>query len=142
VEDPVRLRLAGGAVTLTGKLDIVVGGPPTGRPGLVIEVKSGRWHDAARSDAQLYGLLLGLRDGTAPAAVLTVSAADGATQLEPIRPAVIGHTAERVAVAMGTAASLAAGEPPATRPGSHCATCPLEATCPAARTARAAEPAA
>jgi hypothetical protein len=129
VEEPVRVRLADGAVTFGGKLDILLGGPPTDRPGLVVEIKSGMWHDAVRSDAHLYGLLVGLRDGVAPAAVLSIAAGDGATQLEPIRHAVLEHTAERVAVALGLAAQLAAGEAPEARPGMHCGHCPVLGDC-------------
>jgi hypothetical protein len=133
VEEPARVRLADGAVTFGGKLDVLLGGPPTELPGLVIEVKSGRWHDAVRGDAHLYGLLVGLRDGIAPAAVLSVAAGDGATQLEPLRAEVLRHAAERVAEALATAGRLAAGEVPDARPGTYCSHCPLRATCAAAR---------
>jgi hypothetical protein len=131
VEEPVRVPLAGGAVTLGGKLDILLGGPPTGRPSVAIEVKGGRWHDSVRSDAHLYALLLGLRDGIAPAVVMSIAAADGTTHTEPIRTAVLVHTAERVAAAIDTAARLAAGEAPEARRGFYCATCPVRTGCPA-----------
>jgi hypothetical protein len=139
VEEPVRLRLAEGAVLFSGRLDVLLGGPPTGRPGVVVEVKSGRWHDAVRADAHLYGLLVGLRDGVAPAAVLTLAAGDSVdrggatTQMEPVRPAVLRHTAERVAVALRTAGQLAAGVAPAAHPGAHCVHCPVRADCPESR---------
>lgn len=138
VEEPVRVRLADGAVTFGGRLDILLGGPPTTQPGLVVEIKSGSWHDAVRSDAHLYALLVGLRDGCAPAAVLSMAAGDGATQLEPIRPAVLLHAAERVAVALGVAARLATGEEPEARAGSHCGHCPVLADCTEGRRAVAA----
>ena len=131
VEEPVRVRLGdGGPVVVSGKLDILLGGPPTGWPGLVVELKGGRWHDGVRHDGHLYGLLLGLRDGVAPAAVLSIAAADGATQLEPIRPEVLLHAAERVATAVEVAARLAGGEPAEAHPGSACTFCPLRPTCP------------
>jgi hypothetical protein len=133
VEEPARVRLADGAVTFGGKLDVLLGGPPTDRPGLVIEVKSGRWHDAVRGDAHLYGLLVALRDGVAPAAVLSIAAGDGATQLEPLRAEVLRHAAERVAAALATAGALAAGEAPQARPGSYCIHCPLRSGCPEAQ---------
>jgi hypothetical protein len=138
VEEPARVRLADGAVTFGGRLDVLLGGPPTDRPGLVVEVKSGRWHDAVRGDAHLYGLLVGLRDGVAPAAVLSVAAGDGATQLEPLRAEVLRHAAERVAEALATAGRLAAGEAPEARPGSYCVHCPVRSSCPAAPEAAAA----
>jgi PD-(D/E)XK nuclease superfamily len=130
VEDPVRARLAGGAVTVGGRLDVLLGGPPTGRPAVVVEVKSGRWYDGMRADVHLYALLVTLRDGAAPRWAVTV-VADGTTQVEPIRPAVLVHAAERLAEAMGVAARLAAGEPPAALPGPHCPHCPARTACPA-----------
>lgn len=135
VEEPVRVPLAGGAVVLGGKLDVLLGGPPTGRPSVIVEIKGGRWHDSVRGDAHFYGLLVGLRDGVLPAAVASVAVDDGKTQIEPVRPAVLRHAAEKVTVALEVAAGLASGEVPEARPGSHCVTCPLRTTCPAAREA-------
>lgn len=131
IEEPVRVPLAGGAVTLGGRLDVLLGGPPTDRPSVVIEIKGGRWHDSVRGDAHFYALLLGLRDGVPPATVTTIAAGDGATQVEPIRPAVLRHTAERVAAALESAARLAAGEAPQARPGIYCSSCPVRPGCPA-----------
>ncbi len=129
VEEPVRAVLAGGAVVLSGRLDVLLGGPPTPRPAVVVEVKAGRWHDGARADAHLYALLVALRDGRAPAAVVTV-VADGTTQVEPVRPAVLTTAADRVAHAVEAAAPIAAGEPAPAHPGPHCGHCPLRAACP------------
>jgi hypothetical protein len=131
VEDPVRVRLADGAVTVGGRIDVVLGGAPTERPAVLVEVKGGRWWDGMRADAHLYALVVALRDGRPPAAVVTV-VADGTTQVEPVRPAVLATAADRVERALATAAALAAGETPATRPGPHCDHCPARAGCPAA----------
>lgn len=128
VEDPARVRLAGGAVTVTGRLDIVLGGPPSGRPTVAVEVKAGRWYDDMRADAHLYALLLSLRDGEAPVAVVT-TVSDGTTHVEPIRRALIRHAGERLELALRTAAGLAAGETPEARPGAHCGHCPLRPDC-------------
>jgi hypothetical protein len=132
VEEHARVRLAGGAVTVTGRLDILLGGPPTGRPGVVVEIKGGRWYDGMRADAHLYALLVGLRDDEAPARVVTL-VADGTTQVESIRPTLVRHAAERVELALRTAARLAAGEVAEARPGSHCGHCPVRADCAAGR---------
>jgi PD-(D/E)XK nuclease superfamily len=140
VEEPVRVRLAGGAVTASGRLDLVLGGRPSGRPTVVVEVKGGRWYDGMRADGHLYALLLALRDGEAPAAVVTV-VADGTTQVEPLRPALLAHAAERLEEAMAlaavVAAGLAAGEAPVARPGTHCGHCPVAAGCTAGQAWRA-----
>lgn len=128
VEEPVRVRLAGGAVTVTGRLDVLLGGPPTERPGVVVEVKGGRWYDGMRADGHLYALLVALRDGVVPAAAVTV-VADGTTHVEDIRPALVRHAGERLESAVRAAAPLAAGEPPDARPGTHCAHCPARRGC-------------
>ncbi len=130
VEEPVRARLAGGAVMVGGRLDLLLGGPPTDRPAVVVEVKGGRWYDGMRADGHLYALLVALRDGRPPAAVVTV-VADGTTQVEPVRPAVLATAADRVEQAMQVAAAVAAGEPPAALPGPHCAHCPVRPDCTA-----------
>jgi hypothetical protein len=136
VEEPVRARLADGVVTVGGRLDLAFGGPPTPRPAVVVEVKGGRWYDGMRSDAHLYALLVALRDGRSPAAAVTV-VADGTTQVEPIRPALLAHAAERLDEAMQVAAALAVGEAPDARPGAHCDHCPVRAGCPAGASWRA-----
>jgi hypothetical protein len=136
VEDPVRVALAGGAVTLAGRIDIVLGGPPTGRPGVIVEVKGGRWHDGMRADGHLYALMVALRDGEVPASAVTL-VSDGTTLVEHIRPALLEHAAERLDEAMRVAARLAAGEAPAMLPGAHCGHCPVRRNCPAGRAWRA-----
>lgn len=139
VEEPARVRLAGGAIMLTGRLDLLLGGPPTDRPAVVVEVKGGRWYDGMRADGHLYALLVALRDGQAPHAVVTV-VADGTTQVEPVRPAVLLTAAERVDHAIGVAAAIAAGEPPAMHPGGHCAHCPARPGCAPGLAWRADDP--
>ena len=132
VEDPVRVALAGGTVTVAGRIDLLFGGPPTSRPAVIVEVKGGRWYDGMRADGHLYALMVALRDGEVPASAVTV-VSDGTTQVEPIRPALLHHAAERLDEAMGIAARLAAGEPPAMCPGAHCEHCPVREDCPAGR---------
>jgi hypothetical protein len=135
VEEPVRVALAGGGVTVAGRLDVLLGGPPTGRPAVIVEVKGGRWYDGMRADGHLYALMLALRDGEVPATAVTV-VSDGTTHVEPIRPALLQHAAERLDEAMGVAARLAAGEPPAMRPGGHCEHCAVRPDCPVGRSWR------
>jgi PD-(D/E)XK nuclease superfamily len=132
VEEPVRVALAGGAVVVAGRIDVLLGGPSTGRPGVIVEVKGGRWYDGMRADGHLYALMLALRDGEVPASAVTI-VSDGTTQIEPIRPALLQHAAERLDEAMGVAARLAAGEPPGMSPGAHCQHCPVRPECPVGR---------
>ena len=80
-----------------------------------------------RADGHLYALLVALRDGRPPAAVVTV-VADGTTQVEPVRPAVLATAADRVVQAMEVAAAVAAGEP--ARPGPALRPLPPAPDCP------------
>ena len=126
----------GGGVTVAGRLDVLVGGPPTGRPAVIVEVKGGRWYDGMRADGHLYALMVALRDGDVPAAAVTV-VSDGTTHVETIRPALLQHAAERLDEAMVVAARLAAGEPPPMSPGADCQHCPVRPGCPVGRDWRA-----
>jgi hypothetical protein len=58
---------------------------------------------------------------------------DRTTHVEHIRPALLEHAAERLDEAIRVAATLGAGEPPATLPGAHCGYCPVRPDCPAGR---------
>ena len=138
VEEPVRARLAGGSVVVSGRLDLLLGGPPADRPAVVVEVKGGRWYDGMRADGHLYALLVTLRDGRPPASIVTV-VADGTTQVEPVRPAVLETAADRVEQALAVAAPIAAGEPAAARPGPYCTHCPVRPACEVGRDWRPAE---
>src|SRR5690606_7197877 len=53
--------LAGGSVICSGVVDVELGGPTTGLPGVVIEVKSGRPAPEHQAEAYLYALLVALR---------------------------------------------------------------------------------
>ena len=98
-------------------------------PAVVVEVKAGRWYDGMRADAHLYALLVALRDRRPPAAVVTV-VADGTTQVEPVRPAVLAHAAERVEEADGGRRPRRQASP-GRPPGPHCPHCPARPGCPA-----------
>ncbi|MDQ2678912.1 MAG: hypothetical protein M3Y51_09230, partial [Actinomycetota bacterium] len=63
------LVLAEGSVICSGVVDVELGGPTTGLPGVVIEVKSGRPAPEHQAEAYLYALLVALRDGVAPVGV-------------------------------------------------------------------------
>jgi hypothetical protein len=123
---------------VSGRLDLLLGGPPADRPAVVVEVKGGRWYDGMRADGHLYALLVTLRDGRPPASIVTV-VADGTTQVEPVRPAVLETAADRVERALAVAAPIAAGEPAAARPGPYCTHCPVRPACEVGRDWRPAE---
>ena len=130
-QERAALALADGDVVLSGLADVTVGGPPTPWPVLVIEVKSGSFSIEQRDDGLVYALLLALRDGVAPAAAVTVTAAGG-VHVEVATAARLATAVLRVGVAIRAAGELAGGRPPREQPGARCDRCPVRATCASA----------
>jgi hypothetical protein len=130
-QEAVAVALADGDVVLAGKADVTVGGPPTGWPVLLVEVKSGTFGREQRDDGLVYALLLALRDGVAPAAVVTVTA-EGSVHVEVASATRLEIAAERVGAAIRSAGELAGGRRPIERPGPRCDRCPARATCASA----------
>ena len=133
-QERVEVGLADGDVVLSGRADVTVGGPPTPWPVLVVEVKSGSFSIEQRDDGLVYALLLALRDGVAPAAAVTATAA-GAVHVEVATGERLATAALRVEAAVRAAGELAAGRPPIERPGARCDRCPVRRTCPSALSA-------
>lgn len=127
-QERTTVALAAGDVVLSGRADVTVGGPPTPWPVVVVEVKSGGFSMEQRDDGLLYALLLALRDGVAPAAAITVTAA-GAVHVESATAERLATAAERVGTAIVAAGRLAGGQAPVERAGFRCDRCPVEATC-------------
>jgi hypothetical protein len=125
------LALADGDVVLSGRADVTVGGPPTRWPVLVIEVKSGSFSIEQRDDGLVYALLLAVRDGVAPAAAVTVTAAGG-VHVEMATAERLATAVLRVGVAIRAAGELAGGRRPIERPGARCDRCPARTTCASA----------
>jgi hypothetical protein len=77
-ESSIRVDLAGGRVACTARFDLALGGVATGRPLVLVEVKSGRFSQEHRDGLFWYALVASLRYGRPPAAVVEWSALDGA----------------------------------------------------------------
>ena len=122
------VALADGDVVLDGRADVVVGGQPSGRPAVVVEVKSGSFSIEQRDDGLVYALLLALRDGRAPAAAVTATAS-GAVHVEVVTAGRLATAAVRVGEAIRAAGELAGGRQPVERAGFRCDRCPVRATC-------------
>lgn len=127
-QERAAVALAGGDIVLSGRADVTVGGPPTPWPILVIEVKSGGFTLEQRDDGLVYALLLALRDGTAPAAAITATAA-GAVHVEAATADRLATAAERIGVAIVAAGELAGGRASSERAGFRCDRCPVVRTC-------------
>ena len=130
VEVGLGARFAG-VLELRGRADLVLGGPGTQHPCVLVEVKSGELRDAHRAQLRHYVLLASLRNGTLPAGAALWSPVGG---LEPMH--VSGSllaAAERIAAGASHAADILDRGGPVLRPGPHCRFCSSSPLCPEAR---------
>lgn len=132
-QSPAMLSLADGAVVCSGLLDVEFGGPVAGRPGAVVEVKSGRPSAAHADEVYLYALVVALRDKVAPAEVARWYPGGGPVGL-PVTTAVVETAARRLGDGIEQWAQLRAGRPAEEHAGWWCRFCPVADECPSART--------
>jgi hypothetical protein len=139
-EQWLEASFAGGAVTILGKVDLMLNRPdPTRSTRVLIDLKSGRaWPDHPE-DMRLYALLYTLRYGVPPRRVATLFLESGHPQVEDVEEGTLDRAADRVIGAIRTMAELAHGQEPELRAGPYCGRCPRRDACPAA--ARAPAPA-
>lgn len=124
-EERASLVLADGDVIVSGRVDIALGGPRWGLPGVLVEVKGGMTHRSHRDDQHLYALLFAFRDWEPPAAVVTCSAADGAVVGEPVDTDMLRAASRRLAAALHTACCLAGGAAPTGCEQPGCSACAM-----------------
>ena len=131
VQSRASVVLADGAVICSGVVDVELGGRGTGRPGVVVEVKSGTAAAAHVHEIYLYALLVALRDGTSPAVVARWY--PGADPSGPkVTMGVLEAAAARLVAGLGTWTALLLGDPAQERAGGWCSWCPDEPVCTSA----------
>jgi hypothetical protein len=139
----VKAELHGGAVMLSGTLDLVLGTPPQADPNratrLAIDLKTGKAWPEHAEDMRFYALLLALRFGVPPYRVATLYLDSGEWQAEDVDERVLSRAADRVVEAVRAAAASDAGRPLELRPGPFCTWCPRAATCPSSVAPAAAD---
>jgi hypothetical protein len=131
----VRAELLGGALVLSGTLDLVVGAASNVEPSratrLAIDLKTGRAWPEHAEDMRFYALLLAFRFGVPPYRVATLYLDSGEWQAEDVDERVLTHATDRVIAAVRAAAASDAGHPEPLRAGPYCTWCPRAGTCPA-----------
>ena len=135
-ELPVRAELLGGELTLSGKIDLVLGVPDRLEPGratrLAVDLKTGgAWPEYAE-DMRYYALLMTFRFGVPPYRVASLFLGSGEWQSEDVTEETLFHAADRVVAAARAAGALLRGREPALTPGAGCGWCPRAFTCPSA----------
>jgi hypothetical protein len=132
----VRAELLGGAIVLSGQLDLVLGATSPAEPNratrLAIDLKTGRAWPEHAEDMRFYALLLALRFGVPPYRVATLYLDSGQWQAEDVDARCLDRAADRVVEAVRAAAAAERGRALPLRPGPYCAWCPRVATCPSA----------
>jgi hypothetical protein len=129
----VRVELLGGALVLSGTLDLVLGsasGEANRATRLAIDLKTGRAWPEHAEDMRFYALLLALRFGVPPYRVATLYLDSGEWQAEDVDARVLDRAADRVIEAVRASAATQAGRPAPLRPGPYCTWCPRASTCP------------
>jgi hypothetical protein len=135
-ELPIRAELLGGELTISGRIDLVLGVPDKLEPGratrLAVDLKTGgAWPEYAE-DMRYYALLMTLRFGVPPYRVASLFLGSGEWQAEDVTEDTLFHAADRVITAARSAAALLRGRGPVLTPGAWCAWCPRAFTCPSA----------
>lgn len=135
-ELPLKAELLGGALTLSGKVDLVLGVPDRLEPGratrLAVDLKTGgAWPEYAE-DMRFYALLMTLRFGVPPYRVASLFLDSGEWQAEEVTEETLFHAADRVVAATRAAGALLGGRDPVLRPGPWCGWCPRAFVCPSA----------
>jgi hypothetical protein len=132
------LHLADARVVCSGLADVELGGPGTGLPSLVVEVKSGAPSAAHLGEVALYALLVALRDGQAPQVVARwyPGSAPAATE---VTEGLLDSAARRLADGIDTWAALRVGRSPAESPGPWCSWCAAASVCPSVQAAATSE---
>jgi hypothetical protein len=132
----VKAQLLGGDLTLSGKIDLVLGVPDRLEPGrgtrLAVDLKTGgAWPEYAE-DMRFYALLMTLRFGVPPYRVASLFLDSGEWQAEEVAEETLFHAADRVVSAARAAGALLGGREPSLSPGSWCDWCPRAFECPGA----------
>lgn len=131
---------AGGAVTLSGRVDLIVGRfDRRHATRVLVDLKTGgAWPEHAQ-DMRLYALLFTLRFGAPPLRVASFFLRSGECQPEDVDEDLLVRAADRVVFAVRAAGRLAPeprsredGPGPVLRPGPWCRWCPRRSTCPVA----------
>jgi hypothetical protein len=104
-ELPAKAELLGGTLTLSGRIDLVLGLPRKAEPAramrLAIDLKTGGAYPEYAEDMRLYALLMTLRFGVPPYRVASLFLDSGEWQAEEVTEETLFHAADRVVAGGG-----------------------------------------
>jgi hypothetical protein len=129
-ESPARVELVGGAVVLSGKVDLTLGQFEAGRANkVIIDLKSGMAVASHREDLRFYALLETVRLGVPPRMLATYYLDAARAQPEEVTVPLLEAALRRTVDGVAKLLELAEGRQPLVRPGSPCRWCPIAQTC-------------
>ncbi len=124
------MPVAGGALVLTGVIDLALGAPSSGQASVcLVEMKSGVRRLEHRGDLHYYALLETLRSGAPPFRVATYYSATGELDAEQLNEDLLTGALQRVIAATQRLCRIAAGGEPARTPNPLCGWCDDLARC-------------
>ncbi|HEU5148974.1 MAG TPA: PD-(D/E)XK nuclease family protein [Iamia sp.] len=136
----VRADLAGGRITLAGRVDLSIGraeGRTAGK--VIVDFKTGGAHPSHREDLRFYALVETLKLGVPPRAVATSYLESGELQVEDVTVGVLEAAAARVVDAVARMVAIRHHDhPPVARPSARCRWCPARPDCAPGRSHLAA----
>src|SRR3990172_6971961 len=132
----MKAELLGGALVVSGKVDLGLGRPDSTQPmraqRLLIDLKTGSAYPEHAEDNRAYALLHTLRFGVPPYRVASFFLEGVTWQAEDVHEELLFHAADRVIATARAGASLRAGRDPLLTPRRWCGWCPRADVCPAA----------
>lgn len=130
LEDRAVVTFAAEQIVASARFDLLLGGGGSGRPKVLVEVKSGAGSGVHRPDLFWYALLCALRDGEAPQAVATWAAASNSLSVEPVRADTLEAAARRTMAGIERLLALGSDRSPSVTPYPGCVWCPARPECP------------
>ncbi len=118
------MRLAGGAVELSARVDLAIGRPAEDLASVaIVEVKSGSRRAEHRADLHFYALIESLRNPAPPFAVATYYTRTGELDVDPVCEELLVAAARRTLAGIRTLRELATGSEPRRTPDWLCGSC-------------------
>lgn len=130
-QERIEVPLVGGAVVLSGVVDLAFGAPCEDRASVcLVELKSGVRRLEHRGDLHFYALLETLRSGAHPFRIATYYSATAELDVEPVGEDVLLSALHRTLAAAQRLCKLEAGTAPDRTPNPLCAWCAELPHCP------------
>ncbi|HEY7401648.1 MAG TPA: PD-(D/E)XK nuclease family protein [Actinomycetota bacterium] len=129
-----RAELLGGALVLSGQIDLLLGVADELEPNratrLALDFKSGDARPEHAEDMRFYALVLTLRFGVPPYRVASLFLESGEWQAEDVGEEMLGRAVDRVIATARSASAVEGGREPELTPGVWCGWCPRGERCP------------